>query len=233
MRPSIIFDFDGTLAVGSGPVRAYAQLVALTARAGYLQRVEAALRAFEDGDTTYRDGYDVVGSLAADDGVDGAAMSAAYHGSRDLLGSPLAPVSAMPDLPGFLERLSGHARLVLATNAPEAGVERVLQAWGVRDRFDAVHATVGKPAGLAAVIRALLEDGPVLAVGDIFDFDLAPAQALGADTALVGATAATSRASVTMRGADLGHIRGDIETWAATAASRNPAPEGADPLIER
>lgn len=233
MTPSIIFDFDGTLAVGQGPVLAYARLAATTAGESYLDRVEEALAAFEAGDATYRDGYAVVGSLASEAGVDAEAMSAAYSGSREQLGTELAPVETMPDLDGFLAGLGEHARLLLATNAPEVGVDRVLDAWGVRERFDSLHFEVGKPAGLEALVRARIAHGPVLAIGDIAEFDLEPARALGADTALVGATADSSPASVTMRGASLADLRGDIETWAATAASSTPAPDGASASIER
>lgn len=232
MTPTIILDLDGTLALGHGPVLAYARHVAPAAAAGYLERVDDALAAFDAGDATYRDGYDVVGSLARADGVDADTMGAAYASSREQLGTDAAPVTTMPGLDAFLAGLAEHARLVLATNAPEVGIDRLLAAWGVRERFDAVHCTVGKPAGLAAIVERAIADGPVLAIGDIAEFDLAPAAALGADTALVGATAATSPASVTMRGATLADLRGDIQTWAATAASSTPAPEGAS-RIER
>ncbi|WP_206447806.1 HAD family hydrolase [Agrococcus sp. KRD186] len=233
MRPTIVFDFDGTIAIGSGPLLAYARLVAPHASSDYLHRAEAALEAFERGDGGYRDGYDVVGSLAAADGVGQQQMSDAYLGSRAQLGTELAPVTTVPELTAFLDRLRQHARLELATNAPEAGIDRVLELWGVRERFDALHFAVGKPAGLRAVVARAIERGPVLAVGDIDAFDLAPARALGADTALVGATAASSPASTTMRGASLADIIVDIEHWAASAGSSTAAPSGASTTIER
>ena len=59
----------------------------------------------------------------------------------------------------------------------------------------------------------------MLSVGDIFAFDLAPAAELGATTALVGATAERSPAAVTMRGRTIADLYGDIEAWAADAAS--------------
>ncbi|WP_293697083.1 HAD family hydrolase [uncultured Agrococcus sp.] len=224
MTRTIVFDFDGTLAIGHGPVLAFADCVAPLAGKDYLARVKAALDEYDAGRSDFRDGYHIVGALAADDGVVADALSDAYSRSRDVLGTEEAPVQTIDGLDEFLAGLGRHARIVLATNAPAAGIERVLNAWSVRDRFDDVRVSVGKPAGLTPVIEQALEHGPVLAIGDIVEFDLAPALALGADTALVGATAATSSASVTMRGATLTDLRPDIETWAATAESRTPAP---------
>ncbi|GAB3163387.1 HAD family hydrolase [Myceligenerans halotolerans] len=224
MRPSIIFDFDGTLAVGHGPVLAYARLLAPRANTGYLARVEAALGEHAKGDLTYRDGYHVAAAIAAADGVDAAAADTAYRQSRRQLGSENAPVSTMPGLADFLTTLRPHADLLLATNAPRDGIDTVLDGWGARDLFDELHFRVGKPQGIVEIARRALAAGPVLSVGDIAEYDLAPAAALGADTALVGATAESSPASVTMRGASLADLRTDIETWAATAAAGVSAP---------
>ena len=122
MTATIVFDFDGTLAIGHGPVMAYAECAAPLAGAQYLERVETALAEYDAGGGGYRDGYDVVGSLAAADGVEAAALSDAYTRSRDVLGTPEAPVSAVEGIDEILESLGRHARLVLATNAPAAGV---------------------------------------------------------------------------------------------------------------
>jgi phosphoglycolate phosphatase-like HAD superfamily hydrolase len=233
VTPSIILDFDGTIAVGPGPVLAYARLLAPDARPGFLDRVTAALAAHEAGSPEHRDGYDVVGSLARADHVPADALADAYLASRALLGTPQAPVSTLPDLPAFLADLRRHARVVLATNAPQVGIDRVLAQWGATTSFDAQHFTVGKPAGLVPVLRDALADGPVLAVGDVLALDLAPALDLGADTALVGPTAATTTATVTMRAATLADLRTDLQTWAAAAASSTPTPVGVTTRIER
>lgn len=235
MAPSIVFDFDGTLAIGHGPVRAYAACVADVAAVapGFVDRVDAELTRYDAGDSSYRDGYDIVGSLAAADGASVEDRAAAYTRSRARLGSELAVVRTIEGLDAALEQLGRSARLVLATNAPETGVIAVLDSWGVADRFDELHYMVGKPAGLDRIIERLIADGPVLAIGDIFEFDLAPAAAHGADTALVGATAETSTAPVTMRGRSLADLVPDIQTWAATAASSTSAPLGAGSGIER
>ncbi|MGW9022003.1 HAD family hydrolase [Leucobacter chromiiresistens] len=235
MAPSIVFDFDGTLAIGHGPVRAYAVCVAEAApvASGFVARVDAELARYDSGESAYRDGYDIVGSLGEAAGASGDALRAAYARSRARLGTDLAVVHTIDGLDAALEALGRSARLVLATNAPETGVDAVLDAWGVRSRFDELHFTVGKPAGLEPLIDRLIADGPVLAIGDIYAFDLAPAAARGADTALVGATAEASAAPVTMRGRSLADLVPDIQTWAATAASSTSAPLGAGSGIER
>lgn len=233
MAPSIVFDFDGTLAIGHGPVRAYALQVAESAGNEYLDTVDEALASYDAGESSYRDGYDIVGSLAVNYGIGEAALQQAYVASREIIGTALAPVATMPGLAEFLETLRGSAQLVLATNAPEAGIRRVLESWGVSESFDQLHFTAAKPAGLQRIVEPLVQAGPVLSIGDIVEFDLAPAAALGADTALVGATAATSDFSATMRGESLAALAAEITTWAVNAASSNPESTGSDIGIER
>ena len=219
MTPSIVFDFDGTLALGHGPVIAFARAIADQAGADYLARVDAALADYDAGHSEYRDGYDIVTKLGITDGVTTEALQAAYNVSRESLGTSDGAVGTMNDLAGFLTTVGGSARLVLATNAPETGIDRVLASWGVTELFDEKHFTVGKPAGLESLIARLIKDGPVLAIGDIAENDLVPAQPFGADTALVGATAQTNPITATMRGASLGALRSDIEAWVASAAA--------------
>ena len=215
MTCSIVFDFDGTLAIGHGPVLAYAKAVAPAARAGFLDRVESELRFYDGGQSDYRDGYHVVAEVAAADGVPSGAMNQAYRESRAVLGTDLAPVDAPEGLLAILDALRGLAELHIATNAPAIGVEQVLESWGVGPYIDHLHTEVGKPRGLYPILEGLLAAGPVLSVGDIYEFDLKPAHDLGADTALVGAAATTSPVNVTMRGATLSDLRLDLVRWAA------------------
>ena len=210
-RPTVVFDFDGTLASGRGPVLAYARHVAAAAAdEGIVTATVAALDLLEAGDGTYLDGYDAVRQVALAHGVDEGLFGSAYLASRIGLGTDAAPVEAPPGLARFLAGLAGHARLVLATNAPQTGIDRVLAALGADDSLTERHFTIGKPAGLAAVVAQHLADGPVLSVGDIWEYDLAPADELGADTALVGARFARSDVRPTMRGATLADLYGEI-----------------------
>jgi len=220
---TIVLDFDGTIALGAGPLEAFAAAVtAITADAGFTRRALAAVSAFDRGDGDARDGYDVIGTLARSEGVSAQDLEAAYQESRTLLGTAAAQIAPPAGLAGFLASVRTRSRIVLATNAPGAGIRPMLEQWQVGDLFDELHFTVGKPSGLIPVLRAALAEGPVLSVGDIYDFDLAPAAGLGAATALVGATAERSPAAVTMRGRTLADLYGDIETWAADAVSSTP-----------
>jgi len=227
---TIVFDFDGTLALGAGPIVAYARALGALAGDEVYERARQEIRVFEAGGSAYRDGYHAVGVAALAAGVDPDTLHVAYETSRRELGTEAAPVEPPAGLPAFLGRLGGTARLVLATNAPAIGVPRLLRDWGVAEAFDELRFRIGKPAGLAEIVRVALARGPVLAIGDIVELDLAPAMELGADTALVGATAAGATAPVTMRGRTVTDLYPDIQTWAAIAASRTSAPEptGAD-----
>ena len=122
---------------------------------------------------------------------------------------------------------------MLATNAPSIGVDRVLDALGAADHLSERHFSIGKPAGLAGIIARHLADGPVLAVGDIWANDLAPAAELGADTALVGFTAHGAEPRPTMRGTTLADLYGEITNWAASAVPGPTAPHGAGHPMER
>lgn len=234
VKPTIVFDFDGTLALGDGPITAFATAIADSTRdTTFVERAAAALDAFASGQSDARDGYDAVTRLATSDGIPAATIGDAYDISRTLLGTADAMIAPPTDIADFLTRIGRHARLVLATNAPGAGVTEVLTAWGIVQSFDDFHFSVGKPAGLIPVLRAALAQGPVLAVGDIVALDLAPARDLGADTALVGATATWSTASVTMRGASLADLYEPIIAWVQSAASPTPSPSENLPSTER
>jgi len=231
MSATIIFDFDGTVAVGNGPVLAYAREAARGAGGDLLARLERELAAFEAGEPgRFRDGYDVVGTLADDAGVAADQRQRAYLASRAALGTPDAePAAAAPGLADLLGALPEAARVVLVTNAPESGVDAALRAWGVRDRFDELVFDAGKPAGLSAIVARALETGPVLSIGDIVENDLAPARALGADTALVGATAATASEPVTFRAQRLVELIDPIVSWARAAELASPSVPAASP----
>jgi FMN phosphatase YigB (HAD superfamily) len=227
-QPTVVFDFDGTLALGHGPVTAYARHVAALADdPGLVDDVRAALHRVDAGDVAYRDGYDAVRQVALARAVPDSLLGPAYLASRAELGSETAPVEAPAGLGEFLDHLAHLARLVLATNAPEIGVDRVLDLLGAADHLDERHFSIGKPAGLTAVIAEHLAHGPVLAVGDIWANDLAPAAELGADTALVGFTAHRGEPSPTMRGTTLADLYGEITSWAASAVPGPTAPDGA------
>ncbi|WP_183091996.1 HAD family hydrolase [Mycetocola lacteus] len=205
--PTLIFDFDGTVALGTGPVRAYAVAAATgipaEQRADFLTRVLD-----EHTDPEALDGYDRVARAARLLGVGEDELSAAYLHSRGVLGGAEAPILAPRGFREFLEQARTHAEIVLVTNAPAAGIDRVLQTLGLAPLFDRVVTQAGKPAGFPAILdelgasplperftaeardqnasAAAAERGPVLSIGDIWENDLAPIRERGHHTALVG-----------------------------------------------
>ncbi len=228
LQPTVVFDFDGTIALGHGPVLAYARHVgALADDPGLVEDARAALQKVDAGDATYRDGYDAVRQVALSHAVPVEVLGRAYLASRSELGSATAPVEAPVGLGEFLADLARSAQLVLATNAPEIGVDHVLQLLGAADHLVERHFSIGKPDGLVAILTDHLADGPVLAVGDIWAYDLAPAAELGADTALVGFTAQSADPKPTMSGTTLADLYGEITNWAASAVPGPTASHGA------
>lgn len=181
----LLLDFDGTVAVGHGPVHAYARAAASSldpdARRAFLAEVTAAVDALGDpapagraagraaGRTAGRadargasadgllplDGYDLVRVLAERHGVGPLALSAAYLASRHALGTDDAPVSAPLGLAAVLAEVRTEATVVLATNAPAIRLPETLAALGLAGLLDGVLTEVGKPAGMAAVLDRL------------------------------------------------------------------------------
>ncbi|MCL1869228.1 MAG: haloacid dehalogenase-like hydrolase [Promicromonosporaceae bacterium] len=218
-QPTVVFDFDGTLALGRGPVLAYARHAARALRdPGLVDEAIDLLDLVDAGDAAFLDGYDAVRRLALTRGADDELLEAAYQASRAQLGTGEAPVVAPDGLGSFLAELGRHAGLVLATNAPATGVEAALAQLGAAEHLLERHYAIGKPAGLAVVVEKHLATGPVLSVGDIWAYDLAPAAALGADTALVGPASTRTDLRPTLRGATLAALYDDLHAWAATAA---------------
>lgn len=205
----LLLDFDGTVAVGHGPVHAYARAAARSlapaAAAAFLAEATVAVEAVGAPARTGEragggsrsadallplDGYDLVRVLAEQHGVGPLALSAAYLASRHALGTDDAPVSAPAGLAAVVAELRTEATVVLATNAPGIRLRPTLAALGLGGLLDAVLTDVGKPAGMAAVLdRFGAGDarGPVrvLSIGDVWANDLAPVAARGHATALI------------------------------------------------
>ncbi|WP_062313649.1 HAD family hydrolase [Demequina rhizosphaerae] len=221
MTPTVIFDFDGTLALGDGPLHAYAACVAEAAGVpGAHDAYAAALASHEAGEGGFRDGYHAVQHTALSLGVAPDALQEGYVRSRALLAGPDAPIAAPPGLGDFLARLAEHAELVLVTNSPPIRIDEALGVLGAAPHLDRVLCSAGKPDGMPAIVADALTGGPVLSVGDIYAYDLEPAARLGADTAAVGPGAAAVAHLVTMAAPALPALYGEIEAWAAAASSR-------------
>ena len=219
----MVFDFDGTVSLGDGPVRCYARFVAAGLergeRAAFLADIEAGLSGVLPGELDPLDGYDLVRLLSVPFAVTDAAHSAAYASSRAELASARAPVIAPFGLAGFLAGARPQARLVLATNAPETRIAEALDVLGLAGVFDAVHTAVGKPDGLDVILDELLADSMVedpaaalVSIGDIWTNDLDPAYRRGATTALVGPRA-DAGATPTLRAISLEELYPRLTAW--------------------
>lgn len=215
---TLVFDFDGTISLGTGPVLAYARCAAAALSperaSAFLAAVELGLDHAPSGQlpgTGAIDGYDLVRLLSAKFGVEPATLGNAYLASRALLASDDAPVVAPQGLAEFLAFARDHANVVLATNAPDIRVREAVAALGLADLFDAVYTSVGKPGGLDAVLDDWLPAGELLSIGDVWINDLAPAAARGSLTALVGSP--DTAASPTYRAEHLHELYPVIAAW--------------------
>lgn len=189
-RPVLLFDFDGTVSLGHGPVLAYAHLIA--EKAGHpsiAQDAEALLNSTNVGSA--RDGYHLVRTLAAELDVPEKTCQKAYLASRENLAD--TGITAPEGLANFLASYPGRA--ILATNSPEIGLSAALRKLGLDRSFDTVYTRVGKPEGLTRILDTDLADTDpthLISFGDIWEFDLAPVAAVGGRTVLVDSPFATS-----------------------------------------
>lgn len=212
MNTILLFDFDGTIALGDGPVLAYAQQVAdgLGARGdGLVDSIRSALAAADAG---VLDGYDAVRREALERGADAALLSSAYRASREQLATEHAPVVAPEGLARFLAAAGDCAERVLVTNAPLTRIDDALEALGLAGLFDRMVTSARKPAGLHAVLADLPDGARVLSVGDIWHNDLAPAHARGHATALIGGFADPD-ATPTFRAPEFSMLVPQLEHW--------------------
>ena len=207
----LLFDFDGTIALGDGPVLAYATQVAaaLDDDHGFVDGIRETLSA-ADGEAL--DGYDAVRRAAAARGADARMLSAAYLASRAELATAAAPITAPDGLAAFLAAAAADAELVLVTNAPAIRIDQALHALGLAGLFDRIVTSAGKPAGLDAFLADLPADARVLSIGDIWHNDLAPAHARGHETALIGGFA-DPHATPTYRAADFATLIPQLTAW--------------------
>lgn len=201
MTDTIIFDFDGTIAVGDGPIRAFARALAEhlvePASSNFLADTftaldDAARNGFGPED---RDGYGLVGRFSHAAGASEDALEQAYHHSRSVLATADAPINAPEGLRDFLDGLPEGIRAVLVTNAPSTNIDVALESLGLTGCFSEVHHSARKPDGLFAIAQPWIDEGDVLSIGDIWLNDLMPIEELGGDTALIGTPAAETQPS--------------------------------------
>lgn len=211
-RPTLIFDFDGTVALGHGPVLAYAAAVAQAAGLGneFARKAEQMITEGVHRDAI--DAYDLVRMLAVEAGADQEALDAGYRVSRALLATKDAEILAPAGLAAFLK--DADAQRILITNAPEDRLHEALEALGLSDVFDRVISGGNKPTGLARLLDELVAEGQqeILCIGDIWQNDLAPAHERGLETALVGAWGKRDHPA-TYRAADVAALLPTLREW--------------------
>ncbi len=222
---SVLFDFDGTVCLGEGPVLEFAQLLDQRLPGhGFTRHVREFIQhpqapgPFQHCD----DPYDIISIISTDAGFPASLTNAAYADSREN-----AAHSAIRTPERFAEFVrSLPANCVLATNSPAHEFDQFLHQLGLVGAFSSIVTSAGKPAGMHSIIPELLARGPVLSVGDKWINDLAPAQFLGADTALVDTyDRQKDRGRATLRARNLESLYEHIHSWCTNAvpqATRTP-----------
>lgn len=215
IRTILIFDFDGTVALGDGPVLAYAHHVAaaLDDDGKFVDDIRLAL----NSDTSdYLDGYDAVRRAGEGRGADSRLLTAAYLASRAQLATEDAPITAAPGLNDFLAEMSASAQRLLVTNAPNIRISDALDSLDLTGCFDNVVTDAHKPAGLETLLAGLPPEARVLSVGDVWHNDLAPAHTHGHTTALVG-DSLTPGATPTFRGTTFAELVPQLRAWISSS----------------
>ncbi|MDQ0642488.1 HAD family hydrolase [Microbacterium murale] len=213
-RTTIIFDFDGTIALGDGPVLAYAQQAAaeIGAPESFVEGIRQTLAA---GGDDALDGYDAVRRAADVAGADAGHLSRAYLASRGQLGTADAPITAPEGLAQFLAEADAHR--ILVTNAPDVRLNEALASLGLDGLFDRIVTSARKPAGIDRILDELPAGSRVLSIGDIWHNDLAPVHRRGHATALVG-DFFDPDADPTFRAATLTTLLPQLREWLAGSA---------------
>lgn len=203
----LVFDFDGTVCLGEGPVLQYAAALS----PAILDKVRLQLKS--DGErSNYRDGYELVQNVAAALGATQDDLGRAYLQSRESLAT--RSISAPTGLAEYLDSVRGTATIILATNAPESGIAEALETLGLQDSFDTVITSTGKPAGLEQLLTSHWAETDVLSIGDIWEYDLEPMAAAGKRTALIKSHYRTpEHAKPTYTASSLDQLYPHITTW--------------------
>ncbi|WP_035748240.1 HAD family hydrolase [Glycomyces sp. NRRL B-16210] len=187
----LLFDYDGTVRLGSEHATHYARLVAAHLAPEDRDALLAAHAAFLAGKPTTAstfDAYDAdnaVRRLAGEFGVADAARHDAYIATRERMAAGEFDVWTPKGFREFLWSLPRSVEVALVTNAPAATLEPVLERLELDGLFDHVIGDAGKPEGLDAILDELLEERPpetLLSIGDIPRNDLAPAADRGCAT---------------------------------------------------
>jgi phosphoglycolate phosphatase-like HAD superfamily hydrolase len=187
----LVLDFDGTVCLGDGPGLRYADevgaLLGPEARRALTEAVTAFLAGCGSGSVA-QDVYQVVHEHAG--GLPPDRVTGAYRASRAALLAGGIAVHAPAGLADLLADLRPAVHVVVLTNAPQEGLDVLLERLGLAGVVDETIGDAGKPAGMGPVVeRLLVEHGLVdeprrlLSVGDLWENDLAAPARRGCATA--------------------------------------------------
>jgi FMN phosphatase YigB (HAD superfamily) len=223
----LVVDLDGTLYHGDAPVRAYADHAIAALPAEQAAEILAELDRYLTGSgstLTAIDGWEAVAGLAGGYGVGRTVLDAAFLSSRARLADGRAVVTVPDGFAALLTDLRDTHRLILATNSPADGLSDLLARIGMAGAFHEVVSGTGKPDGLRALLRRVLEaEGlaaqpwRVFSVGDHWRNDIEPALALGAITGYVDRFG-RGDGPAHVRAATVTAMLPDIRDWAADPA---------------
>ncbi len=229
--PTLLLDFDGTVALGDEPVLAYARELAQAADAPELvERVHGFLATGRDDVHAVDDGYLFAQALGHELGLDGARIGRAYLDSRAGVTAGDVPLHAAPGLRDASDAVrAAGGRVVLVTNAPADGLDGLLARMGVADAFDAVVGDARKPDGMGAILDELLAEGVpasrIASVGDIWRNDLEPAFERGCRTGLIDRFG-LRRGPADWVAADLAGLVPYLADWSRRAEAPAERPHG-------
>lgn len=210
----MLFDFDGTVCLGDGPVLAYAEAAYERMDEADATRVRHAFESWMrgEGEGTYHDAYGALAGLARP--VLGDELSEAYMDSRRRLVHDDLGVRPPEGLHELLDALgAAGCERVLLTNSPAVGMAETLEHLGVAGRFEQTVVSGHKPHRMQEHIRALLGTQPprrLASIGDNLRNDVAPALDLGAYGFLITGSWGSVSASAREEGAVTGHSLADL-----------------------
>ncbi|CAA9438849.1 MAG: hypothetical protein AVDCRST_MAG66-4088 [uncultured Pseudonocardia sp.] len=189
----LVLDFDGTVCLGDGPGLRYADEVGALLGPDARRALTGAVTAFLAGRSTgsvAQDVYQVVQEHAT--GLPAERVARAYRASRAALLAGGIAVHAPAGLTDLLAGLRPAVHVVVLTNAPQEGLDVLLERLGLAAVVDEAVGDARKPAGMEAVVERLLaehglaaEPRRLLSVGDLWDNDLAGPARRGCATAHV------------------------------------------------
>jgi FMN phosphatase YigB (HAD superfamily) len=115
---------------------------------------------------------------------------AAFMKVREIMSDPDFQMKSIPGLADLIASLKGKVVQVLATNSPQPDSEAILTKVGLLSLFDKLYFRSNKPAGLKQIFDELAAQhgvgmAAILSVGDNLVNEIAPAQAMGCQTAFI------------------------------------------------